>query len=242
MRILAIDASINNIGWAILDSEMDIDGGQGLLGSGTLRTKKKGDAERVLEIGELLRAMIKLNNQDFPNKTPIMDIDPAENPYSKQHEAAVKSLRIGIAIIEKPEGFTYDRNVSRRTGKAMILKALAQNNFAVGIIAASLLGLVDKIEFVSAQTWKGKQRKSVTRMIMNNIFGLKLVDKNNDESDAIGIGCWRARRFKLEQKIKESELDNPGMKIATGVVKIYVDGKLIDTRISQKKNAERNKS
>jgi len=207
MRILAIDASINNIGWAVLDTEQDIDRGEGLLGSGTLRTKMKGDAERVFEIKELLLELIKRNNQDFPEKPPMIDVDPAEQPYSKQHEAVIQARRIDVVIIEKPEGFSYDRNVSRRSGKSMTKKSLGQNNFAVGIIAASLVGCVEQIEFVSAQIWKGKQRKSVTRNIVNTIFNLKLEEKNNDESDAIGIGCWRGRRLKLDQKIQEQSND-----------------------------------
>ncbi len=202
MRILAIDSSIKNIGWAVLDTSADIDGGKGLLGSGTLRTKKTGDAERVYEIRELLMRLIKRNNQDFPAKTSLMDIDPVSQPYSKQNEAALSLRRIELAIIEKPEGFSYDRHVSRRSGKAMNKKALGQNNFAVGIIAAVLSQHVDGIEFVSAQTWKGTQRKPVTRMIVNNTFGLKLEAKNNDESDAIGIGCWKGRRLRLGAKIE----------------------------------------
>lgn len=204
MRILTIDASINNIGWAVLDSNEDIDGGHGLLGSGTLRTKKKGDPERVFEIRELLKEMVKRNNQGFPEKIPIVDLDPAENTYSDLNEAMIKERHINLAIIEKPDGHSYSRSISQSTGKAMNKKALGQNNFAVGIIAATLAEHVDAIEFVSAQEWKGSQRKSITRMIVNNQFGLKLEDKNNDESDAIGIGCWKIRQLNLQERIVES--------------------------------------
>lgn len=205
MRLLAIDSSINNIGWAILDSDQDIDSGKGLLGSGTMRTKIKTDEGRVKEINDLLNALIKWNNQDFPPDTPTLDIDPTENADTLQGQAFREQRRIGLAIIEKPEGFTYDRHVSRSTGKSMTKQALGQNNFAVGIIAASLLGRVDRIEFVSAQQWKGKQQKSVTQLIVNNQFHLKLQAKNNDESDAIGIGCWKIRRLKTEERIRRAD-------------------------------------
>ena len=205
MRILAIDASINNIGWAILDSDQAIDNGEGLLGSGTLRTKLKTDPDRVREINELLGALIKWNNQDFPTEPPVFDIDPTETLDNLQSRAFKEQRRIAIAIIEKPEGFTYQRHVSQRSGKSMTKQAMGQNNFAVGIIAASLLGRVDTIEFVSAQQWKGTQQKSVTQMIVNSQFNLSLEAKNNDESDAIGIGCWKIRRIKTEGRIRDAE-------------------------------------
>lgn len=214
MRLLAIDSSINNIGWAVLETDADIEHGDGLLGSGTIRTKRKYDPNRVFEIMEMISNLFKLNNQDFPEKPPMLDIDPEIGRYKGQlgHVASAGDFRknysdrlIQLAILEKPEGFTYGKHISQYTGKAMTKKSIGQNNFAVGIIAAAVALRCDQIEFVSAQVWKGRASKTITRLIVNDTFGLKLEQVNNDESDAIAIGCWWIRNMKLEQKIREQE-------------------------------------
>ena len=205
MRVLAIDASIRNIGWAILETEANIDQGEGLLGSGTLRMKESGDPELVFEIQESLKDLIKLNNQDFPEVPPLVDVDPAKAPYSKLNAEVLAGLRIRYAIIEKAEGFTYSRSTKQgggpNYGKTLNAKDMQRNHFAVGIIAATLAEVVESIQFVTPKEWKGRQPKATTRLIINNTFTLKLLDYHNDEADAIAMGCWWIRRWVFEQKI-----------------------------------------
>lgn len=209
MRILAIDSSIRNIGWAILETDANTDNGEGLLGSGTIRTKQVGDPELVFEIRTLLKDLIKRNNQDFPEVAPLVDVDPADAPYSKLNAEVLAGLRIRYAIIEKAEGFTYSRSTKQgggpNYGKALNAKDMQRNHFAVGIIAATLAEVVEDIQFVTPKEWKGRQPKATTRLIVNNTFNLKLLDYHNDEVDAIAIGCWWIRRWNLEQKIRGQE-------------------------------------
>jgi len=208
MRILAIDSSIRNIGWAILETDADIDHGEGLLGSGTLRTKEVNDPDLVYEIRDLLKNLIKLNNQDFPEIAPLVDVDPAAAPYSKLNAEALAGLRIRFAVIEKAEGFTYSRSTKgggRLPGKTLNAKEMQRNHFAVGIIAATLAEMVETIQFVTPKEWKGSTSKATTRLVVNNTFSLKLLDYHNDQADAIAIGCWWIRRWTLDQKIAAQE-------------------------------------
>ena len=75
-------------------------------------------------------------------------------------------------IIEKAESFTYAKT-TKYTGKGLNRAAMAKNNISVGVIAGIASQYCVNIVFVSAQDWKGMQRKEVTRMVVNNEYNLK---------------------------------------------------------------------
>lgn len=102
------------------------------------------------------------------------------------------------AIIEKPERFSYGRSTNLY-GRGKNLESLRLNNLAVGIISGTCQSEDLKIVFVTPREWKGKQPKEVTRMWVNDLFGLQLEKKNYDESDALKIGAWHIERKRFDR-------------------------------------------
>jgi len=102
------------------------------------------------------------------------------------------------AVIERPEQFSYQRSTTP-WGKSKNLESLRLNNIAVGIIATTCVSEGMNIELVTPEQWKGRQSKEVTRLWVNDKYGLNLQRVNYDQSDAIKIGDWWIERQRFEQ-------------------------------------------
>lgn len=171
MIVLAIDSSINNIGYAVLDDALPID--KARIASGTLKIPHVSETEKVREIFVAIKERIKR--------------------YKCQE-----------AVIEKAEHFSYARSTNPY-GRGKNRESLRLNTMAVGIISTTCQSEGMKITLVTPTEWKGKQPKEVTRIWVNDVFGLRLQKKNYDESDALKIGAWYIEKKRFDKLREQSE-------------------------------------
>ena len=173
MIIIAFDASINNTGYAIADSEIK-DSPKSLLKSGTLK-------------------IIKPDSVTLVEKVAILAVEV---------DNLCKFFKPDVIIIEKALAYAY-KGRKNYYGKALNVNSMALNALSVGVIAGAVSKHSVNIKFVSAQEWKGMQRKEVTRLVVNNEYNLKLKRVNNDEVDAIGIASWYRRELKFKKMMRK---------------------------------------
>lgn len=117
-------------------------------------------------------------------------------------EELCKTHKPDAIVIERAEAFAY-KGRKNLYGKSLNVDSMAKNALSVGVIAGIASLYCADIVFVSAQTWKGMQRKEVTRLVVNNEYGLKLKRVNNDESDAIAISGWYRRELKFKKMMRK---------------------------------------
>lgn len=177
MRILSIDPSIKNIGWAVIDTDLPIE--KSLLGSGTIHTKTDTDHEQCVEIVELISQLFILNNNDFQGM-PILGYDPAQHPHSQKHRLAVQERLIELVVIEKPP--------------ILHQNSIEQETFVAGIISAACVNHCRNIKYITPLEWSDGKSETLIRFDANKIFNLDLEKKDENESEAIGIGLWRRMR------------------------------------------------
>ena len=185
MRILSIDSSLNDIGYSVMESNLG-ECPEQLLPSGTLRIKKRApDMEKVRLIRNAIETLFDMNSKI-----------PGEEEMIRK------------VLIEKATSFTYGKH--QKGGKQQNAKAMAQNHFATGVIAGSVLIYtgIDKpseyMEFLSAQDWKGMQAKIVTLRLVNYTYKLNLDEKkDHNEADAIGIGRWYIAQLKFQERMNK---------------------------------------
>jgi len=121
-------------------------------------------------------------------KIPSGDINFKTQIITKELVKIIQKYNPEKALIETAKPFTYGR--STRYGKPLNQKAMAKNNVAVGIITTVCQTRGMMTRHMSAQEWKGNQKKEITRWVVNATYDIKILKSHNDEADAIKMGQW----------------------------------------------------
>ncbi len=167
MIIMAFDASINNTGYAVIDTDKPTKP-ESRICSGTIKysTDNTTEGKSVL-LGHNVAELCQLHKPD-------------------------------VVLVEKAEAITYARSM-KYTGKTLNAGSMALNSYSAGIIAGVATQYCVNLVLVSAQTWKGLQKKAVTRLIVNNEYKINLKRVNGDEADAIAIASWYVRELRMQK-------------------------------------------
>ncbi len=144
-------------------------------------------------------------------KIPAMAISEKTRNITIAIKEIIEKYTPDEAVIETPKPFTYGR--SKRYNRPLNQKAMAKNNIAVGVITSTCATLGLTTHHLSAQDWKGNQKKEVTLWAVNQTYSLNIKKSHNDEADAIKMGQYLIEEKRIERMIERVTVKQKNRKI-----------------------------
>jgi Holliday junction resolvasome RuvABC endonuclease subunit len=102
----------------------------------------------------------------------------------------IRGQMVDVVVYEKATAYNYSDRGQKNMQKYR--DAVAQVDRA----CVDMIGR-ENVYGVTAPTWKGTGKKHSTIKNVNLIFGLDLLQKDNDIADAIGVGLWFIERQRV---------------------------------------------
>ena len=115
-------------------------------------------------------------------------VENIERIYYKL-KIVIEKYNIDTFIFEKPEFWMYGKGITGATSGSIVKLSVSLGAFLSIVFNQAN----KKIILIEAKKWKGQLPKRVTMKRINKI--IKKDIKNDNESDAIGIGLFHLGRF-----------------------------------------------